>query len=68
MIHIAICDDEKDFVQHLTGLVEHYSKESGEPILLYTLLINPARFSGGAHWSPCSSSVTFQPDLCLHTV
>lgn len=49
MIHIAICDDEKDFVQHLTGLVEHYSKESGEPILLYTLLINPARFSGGAH-------------------
>lgn len=32
MIHIAICDDEKDFVQHLTGLVEHYSKESGEPI------------------------------------
>ena len=32
MIHIAICDDEKDFVQHLTGLVEHYSKESGESI------------------------------------
>ena len=32
MIHIAICDDEKDFVQHLTGLVEHYSKETGTQI------------------------------------
>lgn len=32
MIHIAICDDEKDFVQHLTGLIEHYSKESGEQV------------------------------------
>lgn len=32
MIHIAICDDEKDFVQHLAGLVEHYSKDTGEQI------------------------------------
>lgn len=32
MIHIAICDDEKDFVQHLTGLIEHYSEETGTQI------------------------------------
>lgn len=32
MIHIAICDDEKGFVQHLTGLIEHYSEETGTQI------------------------------------
>lgn len=24
MIHIAICDDEKDFVAHLNGLINQY--------------------------------------------
>lgn len=30
MIHIAICDDEKDFVEHLTGLLDQYADETGE--------------------------------------
>ena len=29
MLHLAICDDEKDFVQHLTGLLNQYSRETG---------------------------------------
>ncbi len=32
MIHIAICDDEKEFIAHLTELLERYSKENGEEI------------------------------------
>lgn len=32
MLHIAICDDEKEFVTHLTRLLEQYSAESGEEI------------------------------------
>ena len=32
MIHIAICDDEKDFVAHLTGLLNQYAAETGEEI------------------------------------
>lgn len=32
MIHIAICDDEKDFVEHLKGLLLRYSRETGEEI------------------------------------
>lgn len=32
MIHIAICDDEKDFVAHLTGLLRQYAAETGEEI------------------------------------
>lgn len=32
MIHIAICDDEKEFIAHLTELLERYSKETGEEI------------------------------------
>ncbi len=32
MIHIAICDDEKEFVAHLTGLLEQFSAETGEEI------------------------------------
>ena len=28
MLHIAICDDEKDFVQYLTDLLNQYSKET----------------------------------------
>ncbi|MDE6055663.1 MAG: LytTR family DNA-binding domain-containing protein [Lachnospiraceae bacterium] len=30
MIHIAICDDERDFVTHLAGLLEQYANETGE--------------------------------------
>lgn len=30
MIHIAICDDEKDFVSHLSGLLNRYAAETGE--------------------------------------
>ena len=32
MLHIAICDDEKDFVQYLTDLLNQYSKETGRAI------------------------------------
>ncbi len=32
MIHIAICDDEKDFVAHLNGLLNQYAAETGEEI------------------------------------
>lgn len=32
MLHIAICDDEKDFIQYLTGLLNQYSKETGRNI------------------------------------
>lgn len=32
MLHIAICDDEKDFVQHLTQHLQQYSKETGQDI------------------------------------
>ena len=30
MLHIAICDDEKDFVAHLNGLLNQYAAETGE--------------------------------------
>ena len=32
MIHIAICDDERDFVAHLTGLLDRYADETGEEL------------------------------------
>lgn len=32
MIHIAICDDEKDFVVYLTSLLNQYAAEAGEKI------------------------------------
>lgn len=32
MIHIAICDDEKDFVASLHGLLMRYAEESGEEL------------------------------------
>ncbi len=32
MIHIAIYDDEKDFVAHLNGLLNQYAAETGEEI------------------------------------
>lgn len=32
MLHLAICDDEKDFVQYLTGLLNQYSRETGRDI------------------------------------
>lgn len=32
MIHIAVCDDEKEFVSYLTGLIRQYALESGEEI------------------------------------
>lgn len=32
MIHIAICDDEKDFVEHLKGLLERYAADTGQEI------------------------------------
>ncbi|MDE7244562.1 MAG: response regulator [Oscillospiraceae bacterium] len=32
MLHIAICDDEKDFVANLTELLEQYAVERGEEI------------------------------------
>lgn len=32
MIHIAICDDEKDFVVYLTSLLNQYAAETGEEI------------------------------------
>lgn len=32
MLHIAICDDEKDFVAHLTGLLNQYAAETGVEI------------------------------------
>lgn len=32
MLHIAICDDEKDFVAHLAGLLNQYAAETGEEI------------------------------------
>ena len=32
MLHIAICDDEKNFVQYLTDLLNQYSKETGRNI------------------------------------
>lgn len=32
MIHIAICDDEKEFVAYLTDLLNRYAAESGEEI------------------------------------
>ena len=32
MIHIAICDDERDFAAHLTGLLNRYASETGEEI------------------------------------
>ena len=32
MIHIAICDDEKDFVANLSGLLKQYASETGKDI------------------------------------
>lgn len=32
MIHIAVCDDEKDFAAHLNELLERYAAETGEDI------------------------------------
>ncbi len=32
MLHIAICDDEKNFVQYLTDLLNQYSRETGKDI------------------------------------
>lgn len=32
MIHIAICDDERDFVTHLKGLLQQYAAETDEEI------------------------------------
>ncbi len=32
MLHIAICDDEKDFVTYLTELVNRYAADTGEEI------------------------------------
>lgn len=32
MMHIAICDDEKDFVAYLTELLDRYASETGEEI------------------------------------
>ena len=32
MIHIAICDDEKNFVAHLQELLDQYTTETGEEI------------------------------------
>lgn len=32
MLHIAICDDEREFVQHLNGMLCQYSAETGEEI------------------------------------
>lgn len=32
MIHIAICDDEKDFAEHLKGLLERYAADTGQEI------------------------------------
>ncbi len=32
MIHIAICDDEREFVEHMRGLLERYADETGEEI------------------------------------
>ena len=32
MLHIAICDDEKDFVDHLNGLLLQYGRETGREI------------------------------------
>ncbi len=32
MLHIAICDDEQEFVQHLQGMLGRYAAETGEEI------------------------------------
>ncbi len=32
MIHIAICDDQKDFVSYLIGLIQQYAEETKEEI------------------------------------
>lgn len=32
MLHIAICDDEKEFVAYMTGLLKQYAAETGEEI------------------------------------
>ena len=32
MLHVAICDDECTFVDHLTGLLNQYAAETGENI------------------------------------
>lgn len=32
MLHVAICDDERIFVEHLTGLLNQYAAETGETI------------------------------------
>ena len=32
MYHIAVCDDEKDFVEQLTGLLDRYAEETGQEI------------------------------------
>ena len=36
MIHIAICDDEKNFVAHLQELLNQYTTETGEEIKVST--------------------------------
>lgn len=32
MMHIAICDDERDFSAYLSGLLNQYADETGEEI------------------------------------
>ncbi|MDO4285475.1 MAG: LytTR family DNA-binding domain-containing protein [Eubacteriales bacterium] len=32
MLHIAICDDEKEFVRHLSALIRQYGEETGQNI------------------------------------
>ena len=38
MLHIAICDDEKDFVTYLTDLLNQYAIETGGEIKVSAFL------------------------------
>ena len=37
MIHVAICDDEKEFVSEMRGLIERYSEEKQNEIRILLL-------------------------------
>ena len=47
MLHIAICDDEQDFVQHLKTMLNQYADEIGEEIKVTVYYLSLIHIFGG---------------------
>ena len=69
MLHIAICDDEKDFVQYLTDLLNQYSKETGRDIMLMCHKVTHKNLKGSyPHYSVLSHSPSRQIDISFDLI